>query len=61
VTGCVSESWNSVVAKRKFLVDELKYRLRKTLDFLAANQRPNWEAVVEEHTRFLEMLDSQAN
>jgi hypothetical protein len=42
-------------------LEEFKYRLRKTLDFLAANQRPNWEAVVEEHTRFLEMLADQSN
>ena len=32
---------------------EFKDRLQKTLDFLRDNERPNWEAVVEEHTRFL--------
>lgn len=35
----------------------LKRRLQKTLDFLQTNDRPNWEAVVEEHTRFLEAIE----
>ena len=33
--------------------EEFKQRLQKTLDFLRDNERPNWEAVVEEHKRFL--------
>lgn len=36
--------------------DEFRRRLRATLDFVRTNGRPHWEAVVEEHTRFLETL-----
>lgn len=42
-------------------VDEFRYRLKRTLDFLRDNERPNWEAVVDEHTRLLESLDRQQN
>ena len=33
---------------------EFTRRLRATLEFVKTNARPNWEAVVAEHTRFLE-------
>ncbi len=36
--------------------DEFRRRLQSTLDFVKTNARPNWEAVVAEHTRFLEAL-----
>jgi hypothetical protein len=35
---------------------EFKQRLQQTLDFLRTNQRPNWEAVVAEHTKFLQSI-----
>ena len=36
--------------------DEFRRRLQSTLDLVKTNARPNWEAVVAEHTRFLEAL-----
>lgn len=33
--------------------DEFRQRLQKTLDYLKTQQRPNWEAVVKEHSEFL--------
>jgi hypothetical protein len=35
---------------------EFKRRLQVTLEFVKTNERPNWEAVVAEHTRFLDQL-----
>jgi hypothetical protein len=35
---------------------EFKQRLRATIDFVRTNQRPNWQAVVAEHTRFLQSI-----
>jgi hypothetical protein len=32
---------------------------RRTIEFIRDNQRPNWEAVVAEHTRFLNSLDQR--
>ena len=37
---------------------EFAQRLRKTLDFLKTNQRPNWRTVVAEHEGILESLAS---
>jgi hypothetical protein len=37
-------------------LDEFKTRLKKTLDFLRSNDRPNWQTAVAEHTRFLDSL-----
>ena len=37
--------------------DELKSRLRKTLDYLQKNNRPNWQTVVAENEKFLESLE----
>jgi hypothetical protein len=34
-------------------------RLQLTLDFVRTNNRPNWQAVVAEHTKFLESLEPQ--
>jgi hypothetical protein len=35
---------------------ELRARLTRTLEFLKAQQRPNWEQVVKEHSAFLKTL-----
>ena len=37
--------------------DEFKQRIRKTLDFLKENKRPNWERIVKEHEPFLETIN----
>jgi hypothetical protein len=37
--------------------EDLRQRIQKTLDFLRENDRPNWQAVVEEHQRFLATFD----
>jgi len=36
---------------------EFQTRLRRTLDFIRTNERPNWKAVVAEHTKFLNSLE----
>ena len=36
--------------------DEFRERLKKTIDFVRTNQRPNWEAVVAEQTKFLDSI-----
>lgn len=36
--------------------DEFQRRLRRTVDFIRTNQRPNWQTVVAEHTKFLEAM-----
>jgi hypothetical protein len=38
---------------------EFKRRLKETLEFLRANNRPHWQAVVAEHTAFLEGLEKK--
>jgi hypothetical protein len=38
-------------------LDELRNRLKRTLEFVRTNERPNWHAVVAEHERFLESLE----
>ena len=37
--------------------DEVVRRLRRTLDYIRTNERPNWQTVVEEHTRFLDSIE----
>lgn len=37
-------------------VEEFRSRLKKTLDFLRANDRPNWQTVVAEHEKFLDAI-----
>lgn len=39
-------------------LDEFRNRLRRTLDFIRTNERPHWQAVVSEHTKFLDSIDS---
>ena len=36
---------------------EFRSRLLATLDFLRTNNRPNWQAAVAEHTKFLESVE----
>jgi hypothetical protein len=36
---------------------EFKTRLERTLDFVRTNERPNWQSVVDEHTRFLKSIE----
>src|SRR5262249_19310414 len=38
---------------------ELKRRIKQTLEFIRANERPHWQAIVAEHTKFVESIDSQ--
>ena len=39
-------------------LDEFRNRLRRTLDFIRTNERPNWQAVVAEHTKFLDSIQN---
>lgn len=39
-------------------LDEFKSRLKRTLDFVRTNERPNWQAVVAEHTKVLDALEN---
>jgi hypothetical protein len=38
-------------------LDEFRIRLRRTLDFIRTNERPNWQTVVAEHEKFLDSLE----
>jgi hypothetical protein len=38
-------------------LDDFRIRLRRTLDFVRTNQRPNWQAVIAEHERFLQSIE----
>ena len=38
-------------------LDEFRTRLRRTLDFVRTNERPNWQTVVAEHTKFLDSIE----
>ena len=37
---------------------DFRERLKRTLNFLRTNERPNWEAVVAEHTKLLESIEN---
>jgi hypothetical protein len=39
--------------------DEFRVRLKRTLDFIRTNGRPNWQAIVAEHTKFLDSITNQ--
>ena len=41
-------------------LDEFRSRLRRTLDFVRTNERPNWQTVVAEHSKFLESIEHVA-
>jgi hypothetical protein len=36
---------------------EFRNRLTRTMDFVRTNKRPNWQAVVAEHSKFLESIE----
>lgn len=38
--------------------DQFKARLEKTLDFVRTNQRPNWQTIAAEHSKFLSSIGS---
>jgi hypothetical protein len=38
-------------------LDEFRVRLRQTLDFVRTNERPNWQTIIAEHTKFLDSLE----
>jgi hypothetical protein len=38
-------------------LDEFRIRLRRTLDFIRTNERPNWQMVVAEHEKFLNSIE----
>ncbi len=40
--------------------DEFRGRLRRTLDFVRINERPNWQMIVAEHTKFLDSIEHVA-
>jgi len=40
---------------------EFRRRLHKTLTFLRENNRPHWETVIPEHSRFLYALEHETN
>jgi hypothetical protein len=37
--------------------DEFRNRLKRTLDFVRTNERPNWQAVIAEHNKFLDAIE----
>ncbi len=37
--------------------EEFRRRLKRTLDFVRIKERPNWQTVVAEHTKFLDAMD----
>jgi len=38
-------------------MDEFRRRLKRTIDFVRTNERPNWQTVVAEHTKFLDSIE----
>ena len=38
-------------------LDEFRRRLTRTLDCIRTNERPNWQTIVAEHTKFLESIE----
>lgn len=41
-------------SSERISVEEFRNRLKRTLDFVRTNERPHWQSVVAEHTKFLE-------
>jgi hypothetical protein len=39
-------------------LDVFRRRLRRTLDYLRTNERPNWQTAVSEHTKFLDSINN---
>jgi hypothetical protein len=46
-------------ASERVTIEEFRARLKKTLEFLRANERPNWQTVVEENEKFLESIGTE--
>ena len=40
-------------------LDEFRVRLKRTLDFIRTNERPNWQTIVAEHEKFLNSLNAK--
>jgi hypothetical protein len=40
-------------------LNEFRSRLRRTLDFVRTNERPNWQTIVAEQTKFLDSITNQ--
>lgn len=38
-------------------LDEFRSRLKRTLDFIRTNERPDWQTIVAEHTKFLDSIE----
>ena len=38
-------------------LDEFRSRLRRTLGFVRTNERPNWQTIVAEHSKFLDSIE----
>jgi hypothetical protein len=38
-------------------LDEFRSRLKRTIDFIRTNERPNWQTIVAEQTKFLDSID----
>ena len=56
-----NRGWNSQLnpgrefgeCSERVSLDEFRMRLRRTLDFIRTNERPDWQTVVAEHEKFL--------
>jgi hypothetical protein len=38
-------------------LDQFRTRLRRTLDFVRTNERPHWQTIVADHSKFLDSLE----
>jgi hypothetical protein len=43
-------------ASERVSLDEFRRRLQRTLEFVRTNERPHWQTIVAEHTKFLESI-----
>jgi hypothetical protein len=54
-------SWRTNVGRgelsERISGEEFKTRLQRTLDFIRTNQRPNWQTIIAEHTKFLNSME----
>jgi hypothetical protein len=41
--------------------EEFKRRLKGTIEFVRTNERPHWQTIVAEHTRFLESIERKGH
>lgn len=42
-------------------VDEFRIRLKKTIDFVRSHERPHWQKIVAEHTKFLDSIEDNGH